>query len=550
MTWDRTIKLYVDVEQPVEPFVAQDAGGVWRRVKVRDQVQGSAYPVTFQFVEPDGSGGYTKVTPEATDTLFLEARDKDKDGASLYGIESGDFTVALGEYTGTLDLSTAQIGTAVSTYPRIDTTAELLLTNAAGAIKNRWQFAIGIERHVITGDPSDWSPEDSYYTSDEVDALLEPLTEHVADTENPNGVTASQAGADPAGTAAGTVSTHNTDADAHANLSARTPAAHAASHTDGTDDIQSATNAQKGLATAPQITALESALQPGDNGDQTLTFSRDDADPDTVIVTGAGTTAANGTYARTIGSGAPADGDVWEHPTNDFRLRFTDIGAPLWEVWVEDKTGANRYYTGIGDASFDWSVVGWSLDDKGEAPAPTTANATTSQSATLDPDGLTVSGATAGNLASFDADGKVIDGGDAPGDYDAAGTAQGIMDTHEGAHPAPTNRDARNAALLLSINEQTGTTYTLVLADAGKAVTCENADPVAVTVPANAAVEFAVGTVMNVLQTGAGAVTVEGDTGVTVNGTSGGSVEIAARWQGVSLLKTATDTWIASGAIV
>lgn len=35
------------------------------------------------------------------------------------------------------------------------------------------------------------------------------------------------------------------------------PAAHAASHTDGTDDIQSATNAQKGLATAAQITALE-----------------------------------------------------------------------------------------------------------------------------------------------------------------------------------------------------------------------------------------------------------------------------------------------------
>ena len=38
---------------------------------------------------------------------------------------------------------------------------------------------------------------------------------------------------------------------------ARTPTAHAASHTDGTDDIQDATNAVKGLATAAQITALE-----------------------------------------------------------------------------------------------------------------------------------------------------------------------------------------------------------------------------------------------------------------------------------------------------
>ena len=45
---------------------------------------------------------------------------------------------------------------------------------------------------------------------------------------------------------------------ADARLSdSRTPTTHAASHTDGTDDIQDATNAVKGLATAAQITALE-----------------------------------------------------------------------------------------------------------------------------------------------------------------------------------------------------------------------------------------------------------------------------------------------------
>ena len=38
---------------------------------------------------------------------------------------------------------------------------------------------------------------------------------------------------------------------------ARAPTAHAASHTDGTDDIQSATSGQKGLATATQITKLD-----------------------------------------------------------------------------------------------------------------------------------------------------------------------------------------------------------------------------------------------------------------------------------------------------
>lgn len=42
-------------------------------------------------------------------------------------------------------------------------------------------------------------------------------------------------------------------------IPAAAPAAHAASHTDGSDDIQDATNAQKGLATAAQITTLEAA---------------------------------------------------------------------------------------------------------------------------------------------------------------------------------------------------------------------------------------------------------------------------------------------------
>ena len=42
------------------------------------------------------------------------------------------------------------------------------------------------------------------------------------------------------------------------------PAAHAASHTDGSDDIQSATNAQKGLATISQIIELETIAKSAD----------------------------------------------------------------------------------------------------------------------------------------------------------------------------------------------------------------------------------------------------------------------------------------------
>jgi hypothetical protein len=101
----------------------------------------------------------------------------------------------------------------------------------------------------------------------------------------------------------------------------------------------------------------------------------------------------------------------------------------------------------------------------------------------------------------------------------------------------------------LGPNAQTGTTYTLVLADRGQTVTMSNASANTLTIPANASVAFDVGTVINVIQLGAGATTIEGDTGVTVNGVSAGSGAINNQYQGVSLLKIATDTWIASGDI-
>lgn len=99
------------------------------------------------------------------------------------------------------------------------------------------------------------------------------------------------------------------------------------------------------------------------------------------------------------------------------------------------------------------------------------------------------------------------------------------------------------------ISAQTGTTYTLVIGDRGQVVTMNNANANTVTIPTNASVAFAVGSVVTVIQIGAGATTITGATGVTVNGSSGGSVAISAQYQGVSLLKVATDTWIASGAI-
>lgn len=98
------------------------------------------------------------------------------------------------------------------------------------------------------------------------------------------------------------------------------------------------------------------------------------------------------------------------------------------------------------------------------------------------------------------------------------------------------------------VNAQTGTTYTLVAGDASYIVTMTNASANTLTIPTNASVAFATGTVINVVQGGAGVTTIAGDTGVTVNGVSAGSGAISAQYSAVSLLKTATNTWIMSGA--
>jgi len=101
----------------------------------------------------------------------------------------------------------------------------------------------------------------------------------------------------------------------------------------------------------------------------------------------------------------------------------------------------------------------------------------------------------------------------------------------------------------VDLNAQTGTTYTLALSDRGQVVTMDNASANTVTIPTNASVAFDTGTVISVLQKGAGTTSIAGDTGVTLNGVSAGSGDMDAQYDVVSLVKVATDEWIASGSI-
>ena len=107
--------------------------------------------------------------------------------------------------------------------------------------------------------------------------------------------------------------------------------------------------------------------------------------------------------------------------------------------------------------------------------------------------------------------------------------------------------DHQDIAKLLNstANSQSGTTYTLALTDFGRVVETTNASAVTVTVPPNSSVAFPTGTIVEVLQTGAGQVTVAQGAGVTINTPT--TLVLRAQWSSVVLRKRATDTWVLAG---
>jgi hypothetical protein len=105
------------------------------------------------------------------------------------------------------------------------------------------------------------------------------------------------------------------------------------------------------------------------------------------------------------------------------------------------------------------------------------------------------------------------------------------------------------AATTLTINAQTGTTYTTVAADASaKLVTLTNASAITVTIAAGL---YAIGEQINFAQLGAGQVTFQGDTGVTVvsTGATAATPKCRVQYSTATAICTATNTWLVVGDI-
>lgn len=114
-------------------------------------------------------------------------------------------------------------------------------------------------------------------------------------------------------------------------------------------------------------------------------------------------------------------------------------------------------------------------------------------------------------------------------------------------------QDIDTAFAGLTVNAQTGTTYTAVKADGLNAiVTMDNASANTFRIPTDATYNFPVGTTLLVYMKGAGVTTINAVTSGTTTINSAGAVAAApvlARYKSAACIKVAANSWIVVGAI-
>lgn len=110
-----------------------------------------------------------------------------------------------------------------------------------------------------------------------------------------------------------------------------------------------------------------------------------------------------------------------------------------------------------------------------------------------------------------------------------------------------------DALAKLTLNAQTAT-YTVVLTDnRNKLVTMSVAGANDFLIPTNASVAFPIGSVINVIQIGAGQTTIKavtsGTTTISSTGATATAPKLRAQFSAASCIKVATDTWYVVGDI-
>lgn len=110
-----------------------------------------------------------------------------------------------------------------------------------------------------------------------------------------------------------------------------------------------------------------------------------------------------------------------------------------------------------------------------------------------------------------------------------------------------------NGLVAFTLNSQSGTTYTLASTDQYQVlVITSNASAKTVSIPTDATYAFPTGTAITLLNTGAGALTIQAASSGTTTVTSAGATSNAptvAQYKTAVAIKTGTNTWTVVGAV-
>jgi hypothetical protein len=110
-----------------------------------------------------------------------------------------------------------------------------------------------------------------------------------------------------------------------------------------------------------------------------------------------------------------------------------------------------------------------------------------------------------------------------------------------------------NGLVAFTIGAAQTVDYTAVIADTYQVLELMNkGTAIAYKIPTNASVAFPIGTVLNILNIGAGVCTISAVTSGTTTILSAGAVAAAptlAQYKAAACIKTGTDTWYVVGAI-
>ncbi len=236
-----------------------------------------------------------------------------------------------------------------------------------------------------------------------------------------------------------------------------------------------------------------------------------------------------GSQLRTdIASTDDLDDSGKEHDTQHVNVNGAVVALETKVGATDSNAAANAVLVGTGASATSWTT------------SPTISGALTIGSDGAGAD-VTFYSATAGDNFLWDASDEklVITGTDGQNSLEVADGDVSITDqlTVSGGLVAP-----------LQINAQTGTTYTFVLADAGKLVTSSNGSAQTLTVPPNSSVAYATGTQIIVQAIGSGTATLAEGSGVTIN-SKDSNKDIDGQYAAATLIKTATDAWSLIGAL-